>query len=101
MEVSGGTAIVEEYKGELDIAEGLNEYQIQQTCVNFALMQLQDLLQPEKLNKLQSTAFNEGVPIQTVLNVIGIELRDAVFRDRGLKVDQIDKHSPEKPKQKT
>jgi len=35
-----------------------------------------------------------GLPIQTVLHVIGIALRDAIFADRELNAEKVDEHDP-------
>lgn len=91
---SDGSKIVRTYKDKIDLEAELNEYEIQEKCINFALLKLEAALKPQELDKVQKTAFDAGLPIQTVLHVIGIALRDAIFADRGLIAERVDHHNP-------
>jgi len=91
---SAGSEIVHTYKDKIDLEEDMNEYEIQEKCINFALLNLEAVLKPRELDKVQKTAFDAGLPIQTVLHVIGIALRDAIFADRGLSGERVDHHDP-------
>ena len=91
---SDGAKIVHAYKDKIDLEENLNEYEIQEKSIHFAMSKLEAVLTPQELDKVQKTAFDAGLPIQTVLHVIGIALRDAIFADRGLNAEKVDEHDP-------
>lgn len=84
LESCDGSKIIDAYKDKVSLADDLNEYEIQETCVDFAVSNLESILKPDELAKVQKTAFGEGMPIETVLRVIGLELRNVVFKQRNL-----------------
>lgn len=89
-----GKKIVHAYKDKIDLEENLNEYEIQEKSIHFAMSKPEAVLTPQELDKVQKTAFDAGLPIQNVLHVIGIALRDAIFADRGLNAEKVDEHDP-------
>lgn len=82
-------SIVEKYTEHLiDKAktENMNAYQIQQSCISFATNELiDDLEEKDKnlFNEISDIAFNEGVAIETLTYVLGLELRDRVLKAVG------------------
>ena len=83
-DVNGAKGRIGEIKGNIK--------EITEKSIHFAMSKLETLLTPQELDKVQKTAFDAGLLIQTVLHVIGIDPRDAIFADRGLNAEKLDVH---------
>ena len=72
--------IVKRYADELIVeVKGMKEYQIQEFCFNFAKEDLLVKLTEnafEDFERIANVAFSEGMEIDQVTQVIGLELRD-------------------------
>ncbi len=77
--------------------KNMNAYQIQEHCFDFCNNKLvQDLEKKNKefFEKLYEVAFADGVDIEKIMRVVGIELRDRVLEMKGLLHTEVDQHSP-------
>lgn len=79
----------------LKINKTMNPYQIQEACFDYAQAKLINDISPDAREKLEQLAYDEGVEIQKVLRVLGIELRDAKLKELGVNTSNIDQHDPE------
>ncbi len=97
LKISGIKEIIdskkEELKEKIKAAGHTNPYDIEQKILEVAYS-IQDLY-PELLDKIKEGAFKSGADIQAVLFVGGIYLRDKIFPELGLSVNDIDKNKKE------
>ena len=87
-------SLVEKYAKHLQIADGANEYHIQKSCFDFTDNYLLDLVSDKERDALENLAFEEGIPLDKVLRVCGIRLRDYKFKELGKKIPAEDKPEP-------
>ena len=76
----------------------MNAYQIQEHCFDFCKEKLVEKLQEtdkESYEKISAVAFDDGIEMETVTQVISIKLRDMVLSLHGKAHTEIDHHSPE------
>ena len=73
----------------------LNAFQIQTISMDFAKSRLIPLLSREEKNLVEIEAFQRGMILHGVLEVIGVHLRDIWLKSEGIDISQIDnKDSP-------
>ncbi len=89
---SGAEEIAAKCVQHIKIASNMNAYQIQQRCFDYAQNELLPNLTEKERGILETLAYEKGVSLQTILRVIGFDIRDAKLRE--LKIDdvEIDKH---------
>jgi len=68
----------------------LNAFEIQTISMDFAKSKLLLLLSKEEKDQVEDEAFQRGMILPGVLDVIGIELRDFWLKKVGLDVSQVD-----------
>jgi len=73
-----------------------NAYDIQQFCIDTASVHLDKFFDNEDIESFKDFAFNAGKPLIYYGGMIGVMIRDAYFRHRGIDVLDVDKHDPEK-----
>jgi hypothetical protein len=73
-----------------------NAYDIQQFCVEKATVNLSNFLSENDIREIKLIAYNKGRAIETFGGVIGITVRDAYFRHKGIAVEDVDKTNPNK-----
>lgn len=92
------TKIANEYTDRLrSEIEGLNPYQVQEYCFEFCKNKLLDYLKDtnnDQYEKIHAFAYKQGIEVEKILRVIGIELRDCIFSISDTLHEDIDKHSP-------
>ena len=71
-----------------------NPYDIQQACIDEALLNADKFLTAEEMDKLKLEAYNEGTIIQAYLRIIALFVRDRYFKEKNIPLDDIDKHDP-------
>lgn len=75
-ELVGAKALARNYAKEVVLSLPTNSYRIQEACAHFAEQQLLDRLTSDERSFLETIAYEEGINIEKVLRVVGIELRD-------------------------
>ncbi len=86
-------------KNHIDLIEHndeMNEYQIQQVCFDYAQAELMEKISDEERGMLQNAAFDAGLPIQSILRILGIELRNAKLNALNMNPAAIDSQDPQK-----
>ena len=90
--------IVDEYAEELnEKTKGMNAYQIQEKCFSFCETDLLKRLQEtdkQYFDEISKVAFDDGIKLEKITRVIGIELRDRVLSMCGKLHTEVDEHSP-------
>ncbi len=89
-----GKEFVKKHLNAINYNNEMNEYQIQQACFDYTQSELIDKISIEERKALEMVAYNQGVSIQTVLTVLGFDLRDAKFKELKIDTAVIDKHKP-------
>ncbi|MDD9797993.1 MAG: hypothetical protein OXT03_02630 [Alphaproteobacteria bacterium] len=92
---SQAETIVETYADRAEVAPDMNEYQIQQTCFDFARLELLDILETTERDRIEKLAFDEGISITEISRVIGIKMRDYHLTKLGKNVGNIDQQTPD------
>ncbi len=73
-----------------------NAYDIQQFCIETASVSLDKFFGADDLNGIKSYAFKNGNQLFYYGNMIGVMVRDAYFKHKGIDVADVDKHDPTK-----
>ena len=71
-----------------------NAYDIQQYCIETTTVDLSRFIDQDSINAVKLKAYNEGRPIAFYAPVFGIKIRDRYLKEKGMSVEEIDKHSP-------
>lgn len=71
-----------------------NAYDIQQYCIETTTVDLSKFIDAEAINTVKFKAYNEGRPIAFYAPIFGIKIRDRYLKEKGMSVEEIDKHSP-------
>jgi uncharacterized protein YajQ (UPF0234 family) len=75
----------------MEHAQPKTAYDIQEQAMRIARESLDDLLNEDELVTVKDEAFKHGVPLEDVLVVIGILLRNEYLREKGIPISEIDK----------
>lgn len=85
-------ALVKKYMGAFDGSKIENAYDIQQEARNWAGDELPKIMDDADLTKLKEVAFDSGLSMSLIARVvIGLVLRDAVLKEKGIPLSQVDK----------
>ena len=76
-------SIIDKVLSDVPVKSGMNEYQIQQTCFKYANLELMKNVSEAEKDRMEKMAYEKGLDVGSVLYVLGIELRDAVFKKFG------------------
>lgn len=91
--------LVEKYKEEIKKeTANMNAYEIQQYCFDFAENKVLDDLKKtevERFNKITELAYQQGVDVEKIMRVLGLELRDSILGLVGKTHQEVDDNSPE------
>ena len=92
-----GQTLLEKYVHKIDVPEGINAYEIQEQCFNYAKYDLMKEVTNEEKDIIQMYAYESGDPMYYATDVMGVLFRDYWFKERGV---PIPKPKPEKPKKR-
>lgn len=73
--------------------DGMTAYDIQQYCIETAVVKPEKFLLPDDLNKLKDYAYNQGKPIVAFAQIFAITIRDKYLKEKGIHIEEIDKTS--------
>jgi hypothetical protein len=71
-----------------------NPYDIQQFCIERATVNLLGFFTEEDVREIKQVAFEEGVSVELFGSLIGVVIRDAYFREKGINANEVDVHTP-------
>lgn len=72
-----------------------NPYDIQQYCVNQAMLYPEKVLKEKDLDAVKIDAYKTGKSLADYMNMIGIMIRDKYFIVHQVNIGDVDKHDPE------
>ena len=73
-----------------------NPYDIQQFCIEQAVVFPEKFLSEEQVNVLKTDAYKMGLPLTSYMNVVAVMARDRYFKEHGIDVSEVDKTAPNK-----
>ena len=73
-----------------------NAYDIQQYCIETAIVELDKFLTKEDVDTVKMRAFKDGHPLAYYAPIFGILIRNKYLKLKNIDVDEIDKHDPKK-----
>jgi hypothetical protein len=71
-----------------------NAYDIQQFILDQIATDPEKFIDKDGLVELKKYAFNKGLPLQYYTPVYGVIIRDKYLKQKGIPIDEIDKHDP-------
>nr|DAV78529.1 MAG TPA: hypothetical protein [Caudoviricetes sp.] len=75
-------------------ADSKNPYDIQQYCLEQAIVFPENFLQPEEIDKLKTDAYEKGLPLTSYMRVIAVLARDKYFHEHNIDVNEVDRNDP-------
>lgn len=75
-------------------AQSRNPYDIQQFCIEQAVVFPEKFLQEEEINKIKLDAYLNGEALSSYMKVIAVLARDRYFEEHDIDIADIDKHAP-------
>lgn len=76
--------------------ESRNPYDIQQFCIQQAVVFPEKFLSESELDKIKIDAYNTGTPLLSYMRVIAVLARDRYFEENGIDVSEVDANDPTK-----
>ena len=71
-----------------------NPYDIQTYCIETAFAEPEKFFTEEDFLKIKSIAFKNGYALMSYTNILGVLIRDKYFEQKGINVEDVDKHDP-------
>ena len=81
-----GQTLLEKYVHKIDVPEGINAYEIQEQCFNYAKYELMKEVTDEEKDVIQMYAYESGDPMYYATDVMGVLFRDYWFKERGVPI---------------
>lgn len=75
-------------------AEGKTAYDIQEYCMETAVVEPERFLIPDDMAKLKDYAFKQGKPIAMYSQIYAILIRDKYLQIKGIPVEEVDRTKP-------
>ena len=88
--------ISSKYLDKVKYEENANAYEIQEICFEFARQELQSQLDGKELDAIQLEAYERGIRLKNILDIIAIVIRDEILKKLKIQPADIDKHAPKK-----
>ena len=91
-----GQTLLEKYVHKIDVPEGINAYEIQEQCFNYAKYDLMKEVTDEEKDIIQMYAYESGDPMYYATDVMGVLFRDYWFKERGVPIPKPKTAKPKK-----
>lgn len=91
------SAVVERIAENVQIRPGMDAYQIQTVCFDYATSTLFQRLNDAELKLVREVAFDRGHDLQSYDRIFGILLRDYWLAKLGIAHREVDIHDPDMP----
>lgn len=76
-------------------AQSRNPYDIQQFCIEQAVVFPEKFLQEDEINKIKLEAYQEGEVLTSYMKAIAVLVRDRYFKEHNIDIADVDKHAPQ------
>lgn len=74
--------------------ESKNPYDIQRYCLETAATEPEKLFADSDVALIKELAFKNGLALMTYTNILGVLIRDKYFKQKGINIEDVDKHDP-------
>ena len=74
-----------------ECSESKNPYDIQQFCMQQAVVFPEKFLSEKQLDTLKTDAYNTGIPLTSYMKVLAVLSRDRYFKENGIDISEVDK----------
>ena len=81
----------EKLKVQLEKSKPKTAYDIQEAALRMARESIESYLNEDELNTIKDEAFNRGVPVEDVLVILGVLLRNHYLKEKGIPISEIDR----------
>lgn len=71
-----------------------NPYDIQTYCIETAATEPNKFFAESDVLLIKELAYKKGLALMTYTNILGVLIRDKYFRQKGIDIDDVDKHDP-------
>lgn len=78
---------------ELDVASK-NPYDVQTYCIETAATEPEKFFTQNDILMIKEIAFKKGLALMSYTNILGVLIRDKYFKQKNIKIEEIDKHDP-------
>ena len=75
-------------------AQSCNPYDIQQFCIEQAVVYPEKFLREDEINKIKMDAYIRGEALSSYMKIIAVLVRDRYFEEHNIDIADIDKHAP-------
>lgn len=75
-------------------AESMNPYDIQQFCIEQAVVYPEKFLLPEDLDKIKTHAYTTGNSLTSYMRVVAVISRDRYFAENNIDINEVDANNP-------
>ena len=79
-----------------ECSESKNPYDIQQFCMQQAVVFPEKFLSEKQLDTLKTDAYNTGIPLTSYMKVWAVLSRDRYFKENGIDISEVDKRKTKK-----
>lgn len=76
-------------------AKSWNPYDIQQFCIEQAVVFPEKFLQENEINKIKLDAYVRGETLSSYMKAIAVIVRDKYFEEHNIDIADVDKHAPQ------
>lgn len=76
-------------------AESMNPYDIQQFCIEQAVVYPEKFLLPEDLDKIKLHAYTTGNSLTSYMRVVAVISRDRYFEENNIDINEVDANNPD------
>jgi len=83
-------------KSEIEKRNPQNPYDIQSVAMSIARRCFEHIFSEAEQNAIKTYAFGRGMNLLEIFPIIAIEIRDRVLKERGIPLEDVDKHDPAK-----
>ncbi len=83
---------------EVETDKPNNAYDIQMISMRVAKEKMISCLNDNELLVVKQEAYNRGLLVEDIMSVFGVLLRDYILKQKGLPINDVDKHDPAKNK---
>lgn len=86
----------DEIKSKIDSMNVNNPYDVQTISLDLSKGYLQTILTEDEKSKIKNIAFEKGMNLLQIYPILGVIIRDKILQEKNIKIEDIDKHDPNK-----
>lgn len=86
----------EDIKRALENKNPTNPYDIQTVAMDIARNCFEKIFTLDEQNEIKTHAFRIGLNLLEIYPILGVIIRDRIFKERSISIEEVDKHAPQK-----